>query len=116
MRLAFSREHAELILEEKKIQTTRIRDQYSKYQKGDVVEFGYWEEKRFISKGKLKVVSCKRKQLKDFTNSDAVREGFKSLGDFVENGWNSVYETKWKPELRIFVIQFELNQQQTLNF
>jgi len=80
------------------------------------VEFGYWEEKRFISKGKLKVVSCKRKQLKEFTDSDAVREGFKSLGDFMENGWNSVYETKWKPELRVFVIQFELNQQQTFNF
>jgi ParB family chromosome partitioning protein len=97
--LNFRKDHIEMILKEKKIQTTRF---WHNAKVGDRVPIHLHEP----NIAEVEIVDNEDKQLKDFTEEDAQREGGYSLKEFKEV-WKKIHG-EWNPEVKVKVFKFKL--------
>jgi ParB family chromosome partitioning protein len=96
--------HVGMILRGKKTQTSRhLRpEEQEKMKVGRIFHASIFEP-HFAD---LKVVKIGKKHLRDFTDEDAKREGYATLGEFKEV-WKGLHED-WNPNDSVDVVEFEL--------
>jgi ParB family chromosome partitioning protein len=98
--IPFTPEHAKLILEEKKTQTSRKRVD-PKIKEGVVVE-------AYTKFAELKVTKVERKKLGDFNEEDAWREGGYDLSEF-KRVWKKLHG-EWDDNETVYVVHFKLHK------
>jgi ParB family chromosome partitioning protein len=97
--LPFSKAHADAIIE-------RVKTQTSRKSKDPHIRPGAIVRAAITHFADLRVIDVRRKQLGDFDESDAQREGGYTLEEFKEV-WKELHG-EWNPQETVYVIEFEL--------
>jgi hypothetical protein len=102
--MLFKPEHVEMIKTGKKTATRRNW-------KRQMVKVGgiYFIKTKMLSKknyGKIKVLDVYREDLCDMDDNDAKKEGYNTLGEFVDV-WRKINGT-WDSNQKVYVIDFEV--------
>ena len=102
--ILFKPEHAKLILEGKKTQTRRIWKK-PRVKVGNI----YKAKTRLYSKDSfalIKITGLRREKLREISLEDVKKEGFESLGEFM-NAWMRIHGD-WNPDEEVYVVDFEM--------
>lgn len=105
MALLFRKKHLEKILDGEKTQTRRISKPRVKPGSTYKLRRGYNPIPEFIE-----IEEVFQQKLGEITPEDVLKEGFNSFQEFIQE-WESIYD-EWKPEKKIWVIEFRLTEKQ----
>lgn len=100
--ILFKHEHVKPILNGTKTQTRRTGKKRWKIGAIRQAKTGYNKDSEFA---KIKVLAIRQEKLGDITYPDAVREGYKTIAEYVEV-FERIYGF-WNDELLVWVVDFE---------